>query len=55
MVSHGHKQVVGVQHFVVFQVVQQRIGDGARLSGQENGRTFHANRGADKHGLQKAG
>ena len=41
VVAHGDEQVVLVQHLVVLEVVQQRVGHGAGLSRQEHGSAVH--------------
>jgi hypothetical protein len=42
-----------VQHLVVLEVVQQRVGHGSRLGRQEHGRAFHPRGRADEHRLQE--
>ena len=54
MVAHRHKQVVGVQHLVVLEVVEQRVGHAALVRRQEHRRSLDPGRRADKHRFQKA-
>ena len=53
MAVHRHEQVVGVQHLVVLEVVQQGIGHSAWLTGKENGGAFNSGRWADKNSIKK--
>ena len=55
MVAHRDKQVVLVQHFVVLEVVQHGIGNGAGFGRQEHRRAFHACWRTDKYRFQETG
>jgi hypothetical protein len=55
VVAHGDEQVLRVQHLVVLEVVQQRVGRDARLGRQEHRRARHPQRRADEDRFQEAG
>jgi hypothetical protein len=54
VVAHRHEQVVRVQHLVVLQVVQQRVGGDAGLAGQEHRRALDTRRRADEDRLEES-
>ena len=53
VIAHGDEQVVLMQHFVVFKIVQQRIRHNSRFCGQKHRCTVDATRRADEHRVQK--
>ena len=53
MASNRDEQVLTVQHFVVFEVVQKCIGHTANLGCQKHGCAFYAGRRRHKNSFQE--